>query len=83
MTPEKRLQDHPHGDRCGLKFETLEHGGEYPDNMPQAIRLTDAEGRVATYVPITVRGKVVDSLGFRLIRKPAAKSVRTRRRHRN
>jgi hypothetical protein len=38
MPPEKRPQD-PHGDGRGLTFETLEHGGEYPDNMPQAIRL--------------------------------------------
>ena len=43
MTPEKRPQD-PLMDGTGLTFETLEHGGEYPDTMPQAIRLTDAEG---------------------------------------
>src|ERR1700719_2502855 len=30
--------------------ETLEHGGDEPDNMPQAIRATDASGRWATYV---------------------------------
>jgi hypothetical protein len=79
MTPEKRPQD-PHGDGRGLTFETLEHGGEYPDTMPQAIRLTDAMGRSATYVPIAVRGKVVDSLGFRIVRKPPARSVRRRKR---
>jgi hypothetical protein len=28
----------------GLRFETMEHGGEYPDTMPQAIKVTDAEG---------------------------------------
>ena len=44
--------------------ETLEHGGEYPDTMPQAIRLTDAEGRSCIYVPITQDGKVVDSEGY-------------------
>jgi hypothetical protein len=37
------------------------HGGEYPDNMPQAIRLTDAEGRSCIYLPVAVRGHVVDS----------------------
>jgi hypothetical protein len=37
MTPEKRPQD-PCGDGTGLVFETLEHGGEYPDTMPQATR---------------------------------------------
>ena len=44
MTPDKRPQD-PHMDGTGLRFETLDHGGEYPDTMPQAIKLTDAEGR--------------------------------------
>jgi hypothetical protein len=34
----------------GLRFETLEHGGEYPDTMPQAIKLIDAEGRSCIYV---------------------------------
>jgi hypothetical protein len=39
----------------------LEHGGEYPDTMPQAIKLIDAEGRSCIYVPIMQNGKVVDS----------------------
>jgi hypothetical protein len=64
VTPEKRPQD-PYGDGTGLVFETLEHGGEYPDSMPQAIRVTDAEGRSCMYVP-----KVVDSKGCTL--EPAA-----------
>ena len=63
MTPEKRPQD-PSRDGTGLTFATLEHGGEYPDAMPQAIRLTDAEGRSCIYVPITQDGKVVDSEGY-------------------
>ncbi len=42
----------------------MEHGGEYPDTMPQAIKLIDAEGRSCIYVPITQDGKVVDSYGF-------------------
>jgi len=42
MTPERRPQD-PHMDGTGLRFETMEHGGEYPDTMPQAIKLIDAE----------------------------------------
>jgi hypothetical protein len=69
MTPEKRPQD-ACGDGTGLVFETLEHGGEYPDNMPQAIRVTDPEGRSCIYLPITVNGKVVDSRHFTL--EPAA-----------
>jgi len=60
MMPEKRPQD-PHLDGTGLLFETMEHGGEYPDTMPQAIKLVDAEGRSCIYVPITQDGKVVDS----------------------
>jgi hypothetical protein len=40
----------------GLRFETGEHGGDYPDNMPQAITVTDAQGRWAAYVPLRVDG---------------------------
>jgi hypothetical protein len=47
----------------------MEHGGEYPDTMPQAIKLIDAEGRSCIYVPITQDGKVVDSHGLCLIRR--------------
>ena len=45
MTPDKRPQD-PHLDGTGLRFETREHGGGYPDTMPQAIKLIDAGGTV-------------------------------------
>ena len=62
MTPDKRPQD-PHMDGTGLRIETLDHGGEYPDTMPQAIKLVDAEGRSCIYVPITQDGKVVDCQG--------------------
>jgi hypothetical protein len=65
LTPEKRPQD-PHLNGAGLQFETLEHGGEYPDTMPQAVRITDAEGRSCIYVPVTVNGRVVDSKRFTL-----------------
>ena len=44
MTPEQRPQD-PHLDGAGLRFETMEHGGEYPDTMPEAIKLINVEGR--------------------------------------
>jgi hypothetical protein len=67
MTREMRPQD-PSGDGAGWSFETLEHGGECADMMPQAIRATDAEGRSCIYVPVTVDGQVVDSLGFSLDR---------------
>ena len=36
--------------------------------LPQAIKLTDAAGRSAIYVPIMQNGKVVDSHGFMLDR---------------
>jgi hypothetical protein len=65
MTPEKRPQD-PYTDGTGLRFETMEHGGEYPDTMPQTIKLIDAEGRSCIYVLITQDGKLVDSQGFTL-----------------
>ncbi len=44
-----------------LRFETMEHRGKYPDTMPQAIKLIDAEGRSCVYVPIMQDGKVVES----------------------
>jgi hypothetical protein len=51
-------------DGTGLRFETMERGGEYPDPMPQAIKLIDAEGRSCIYVPITQNRKLVDSQGY-------------------
>ena len=62
LAPEKRPQD-PQLDGSGLRFETMDHGGEYPDTMPQAIKLTDPEGRACIYVPITQNGRVVDGQG--------------------
>jgi hypothetical protein len=62
---ERRPQDSDM-DGSGWTFETLEHGGEYPDTMPQAIKATDAQGRSCIYVPVTVNGLVVDSLAFEL-----------------
>jgi len=53
-------------DGTGLRFETLDHGGEYPDAMPQAIKFIDANGRSCIYAPITQDGKVVDSQGYAL-----------------
>jgi len=50
LTYTMRPQD-PRGDGTGLRFETGEPGGDYPDNMPQAITVTDAQGRWAVYVP--------------------------------
>jgi hypothetical protein len=58
LTPERRPQD-PYGDGRDWKFETGEHGRDEPDNMPQAIEATDAEGRWAIYVPLTRGGKIV------------------------
>jgi hypothetical protein len=66
MTPDKRPQD-PHRDGTGLRLETQEHGGEYSDTMPQAIKLIDAEGRSCIYAPITQDGKVVDSQAYAII----------------
>jgi hypothetical protein len=54
----------PSGDGKNLKIETREHGGEYPDDMPQALRVSDDQGRVALYRPTMEDGKVVDSKGF-------------------
>jgi len=61
-----RVIRRPAPGRTGLRLETMEHGGEYPDTMPQAIKLIDAVGRSCVYVPITQDSKVVDSQGFML-----------------
>jgi hypothetical protein len=58
LKSEMRPQD-PSGDARDWSFETLEHGGDEPDNMPQAIEATDAHGRRAIYVPLTRNGKIV------------------------
>ena len=68
MTEDQRPQD-PCMDGDGWTFETLEHGGEFPDEMPQAIKATDAEGRSCIYLPVTENGKVVDSLGYNTTRE--------------
>ena len=67
LSEDSRPQD-PTLDGAGWTFETLEHGGEYPDCMPQAIRATDAEGRSCVYLPVREGGRVVESLGFNLER---------------
>ena len=58
LTSDLRPQD-VHGDGRDWKFETSEHGGDEPDNMPQAIRATDPAGRWAVYVPLTRGSKIV------------------------
>ena len=54
LRADQRPQD-PNLDGTGLRFDTMEHSGEYPDTMPQAIKLIDAEGRSCVYVPISLR----------------------------
>lgn len=63
-------------DGKGWMFETLEHGGKYPDTMPQAIRATDAQGRSCIYVPVTENGRVVESLGYKLQYEPDEREER-------
>ena len=64
MTPEMRPQD-PTLDGSTMTFETLEHGGDEIDEMPQAIKVTDEEGRWCIYVPISgPDGQPVQSHGY-------------------
>ena len=69
LPPEMRPQD-PRFDGAGWTFELLEHGGDYADNMPQAIRATDAQGRSCRYVAVREGGRVVDSIAFELRHDP-------------
>ena len=50
LTREMRPQD-PFGDGRDWTFRTGEHGGDEPDNMPQAIKASDAVERWASYSP--------------------------------
>jgi hypothetical protein len=50
LKPEMRPQD-TYGDGRDWTFETLEHGGDEPDNMPQAIRATDPAGPLGGLCP--------------------------------
>lgn len=63
--PQDRPQDR-HRDGRDLTFETQEHGGELSDNFPNAIRVTDKEGRCCVYVPISTKkgtfAKIKDEL---------------------
>lgn len=63
MTIAKRPQDNSLNGE-GWTYKNLEHGGEFPDSMPQAIKATDADGKSCIYTPIKNNGKVVDSKGF-------------------
>lgn len=63
MTRDMRPQDDSL-DGSGLTFETLEHGGEFPDQFPNVIRVTDPAGRWCVYTPVREHGRVVQSLGF-------------------
>jgi hypothetical protein len=63
LAAEDRPQD-PSRDGKGLRFETMDHGGEYDDAMPQAIKVTDRKGRSYIYVPITQDDRVVDTRAF-------------------
>jgi hypothetical protein len=54
-------------DGNGLIFETLAHGGEYPDRMPEQVRVADAKGRSCVYAPVKVDGRVVDTKGFEVV----------------
>jgi hypothetical protein len=55
LAADERPRD-PAMDGRGLRFTTHEHDEM---TMPQAIEVTDAEGRWAVYLPLTIDGKVV------------------------
>lgn len=63
LPPDSRPQDTAL-DGTALKFRTLEHGGDYPDTMPQAIEVEDPAGRKAIYVPFRVDG---DAMAMRIV----------------
>jgi hypothetical protein len=67
----ERDQERPQdewGDGPGL--ETADYGGEYDDDMPQEIRVTDKKRRRCVYRIATVNGRAVNSIGFIIEREP-------------
>jgi hypothetical protein len=64
---QARRPEDQEGDGSKLKIRTADYGGEYDDDMPQRLRVTDAKGRWADYEPTREDGRVVDSRGFTLI----------------
>jgi hypothetical protein len=58
LTYTMRPHDH-HGDGTGPALETGERGGDYPDNIPQTITMTDARRRWAVYIPFLIGTKLV------------------------
>jgi hypothetical protein len=51
-------------DGSSLRFETMDHGGQFSDRFPNAVKVTDSEGRWCVYTPIQAAGQEVQSLGF-------------------
>jgi hypothetical protein len=50
--PQRSRPQDPSFSGQGLTFETLDYGGDYPDMMPQAIRVTDGQGNSCEYVAV-------------------------------
>jgi hypothetical protein len=61
---DNQCPDDPEMNGSTLRFQTLDHGGEYDDDMPQAVRVTDEQGRSCVYGAVRVAGRVVESLGY-------------------
>jgi hypothetical protein len=55
LEPDQRPHDE-YGDGRSLRFTTHEHDELM---MPQAIEVTDPDGRWAVYVPLVIGGKIV------------------------
>jgi hypothetical protein len=63
LTVEKRTKD-PHMTGPVYASRPRNSAGEFPDTVPQAIKLIDAKGRSCIYVPISQDGNVADSQGY-------------------
>ena len=60
-----------------LRREVMEYGGDYDDDMPAAIKVTDPSGRWCIYRPFEVGGKQVDSDHFAVKHTEPEKERRT------
>jgi hypothetical protein len=58
--PRADLHHAPAGPSRGRRRAAIQdRRARRPDNMPQVITVTDAEGRWAVYVPLRIGGKIV------------------------
>lgn len=63
LSEELRPQDDTF-DGKNLAFILQEHGGDFPDAMPQVIKVIDKNGNWCNYVPEELNGELIRGYGY-------------------